>query len=100
MASILLDVISNEEGWTVELDLPEANVNYVLDEQQQSPCRCTFRLRSDPTTTYDGIVEKIADVAHINPTGKSMVRVTLTLKPDVRHGLSHRCDRHRSNSLR
>lgn len=77
----LLDVISREHGWTVELDLPEQNVNYVLEQQQA--CRCFFRLRSNPTKTYEGLVDQIADVAHLSPSGQSVVRLTVPIEADA-----------------
>jgi len=79
----LLDVNSIADGWTVELDLPEENVNYVLDQQRLHPCRCTFRLRSNPTKTHDGMIQEIAEVAHLNPQGKSVIRVTLPIQSDA-----------------
>jgi hypothetical protein len=77
----LLDVISGDHGWTVELDLPEQNVNYVLDQQQR--CRCSFRMRSNPTKTFEGVVVQIADVAHLNPAGQSVVRLTVPIETDL-----------------
>ncbi len=79
----LLDVISEQQGWTIELELPEQHVNYVLDAQRLHPCRCTFRLRSNPTKTYTGIIKAVSDVAHVNPLGQSMVRLTLPLKANA-----------------
>ncbi len=76
----LIDVISDSSGWMVELDLPEKNVNYVLDAQHVQPCRVTLRLRSNPTTTHEGYVDRIADVAHLDPLGQSIVRVTVPLE--------------------
>jgi hypothetical protein len=76
----LLDVISSDHGWTVELDLPEHHVNYVLDQPQR--CRCFFRMRSNPTKTYEGVVDRIADVAHLNPSGHSVVRLTVPIETD------------------
>ncbi|MDA7914808.1 HlyD family secretion protein [bacterium] len=75
----LLDVISESDGWTIELDLPEENVNYVLQQQQQAPCRCSFRLRSDPTRTYQGTITEIAGVANLSPMGKSVVPATFAM---------------------
>ncbi|MDB4749717.1 HlyD family secretion protein [Rubripirellula sp.] len=78
----LLDIISESGGWTIELDLPEENVNYVLKQQQQEPCNCSFRLRSDPTRTYQGTIAEIAGVANLGVTGKAVVPATFTLNAD------------------
>ncbi len=61
----LLDIISETDGWTIELDVPEQHVNYVLQQQQVMPCRCSFRLRSDPTRVYQGTINEIAGVANL-----------------------------------
>lgn len=72
----LLDVISESAGWTIELDLPEENINYVMKQQRQSPCRCSFRLRSDPTQDYYGEIAEIAGVANLGLDGQSIVTAT------------------------
>ncbi len=76
----LLDVISESAGWTVDLDIPEKNVNYVLRQQQEEECRCTFRLRSDPTKAYEGKIEEIAEVANVDATGHSIVPATFSME--------------------
>jgi multidrug resistance efflux pump len=78
----LLDVISEKDGWTIELDVPEQHVNYVLQQQQVMPCRCSFRLRSDPTRTYHGTINEIAGVANLEASGKSVVPATFALKSE------------------
>ena len=72
----LLDVISESAGWTIELELPEENINYVMKQQRQSPCRCSFRLRSDPTQDYYGEIAEIAGVANLGLDGQSIVTAT------------------------
>jgi hypothetical protein len=86
---LLLDVISSSDGWIIELDLPEKNVNYVLDAQRREPCRFTFRLRSNPTTIHEGSIEQIADVAHLSPQGRSIIRTTSRLGSDAPGELRH-----------
>ena len=86
----LLDVISESDGWTVDLDIPEKNVNYVLKQQQAKGCHCTFRLRSDPTKTYEGEIEQIAEIANLQATGQSIVHARFSMesgkKNDLRDG--------------
>lgn len=86
----LLDVISETDGWIIELDVPEKNVNYVMVAQHQQPCRFDFRLRSDPTRTHHGTIERLAGVAHLGPQGQSLVRGTSRLGSqapgEFRHG--------------
>ena len=78
----LLDVISEKDGWTIELDVPEQHVNYVLQQQQVMPCRCSFRLRSDPTRIYQGTINEIAGVANLEASGRSVVPATFALKAE------------------
>ena len=75
----LLDIISETDGWTIELDVPEQHVNYVLQQQQVMPCRCSFRLRSDPTRVYQGTINEIAEVANLQVSGGSVVSATFDL---------------------
>lgn len=76
----LLDVLSADRGWTVELDLPEQHINYVLD--QPEACRCVFRIRSNPTKIYEGVVNHVTATAQVNHQGKSIVRVTVPITED------------------
>lgn len=78
----LLDVLADDRCWTVELDIPEDNVNYVLGQQSHGSCFSSFRLRSDPTRTYEGEIHEIADVAHLDPAGDSVVRATIAIESD------------------
>ena len=83
----LVDVISDSDGWNLELDLPEKNINYVLDHQRTQACLCTFRLRSDPTIRHEGTIDHIAHVAHVDPTGQSVVRATVPLQSNSHNDL-------------
>lgn len=86
----LLDVVTPEAGWTVELDIPDQQMGYVLAAQNVAPCVCRVRLRSDATTTYTGTLEQIDEVAHLNSKGESVVRATMKLesaqRPAIRNG--------------
>jgi hypothetical protein len=82
----LLDVISDDGCWTVELDLPEKNVNYVLAQQRNQTCPCTFRLRSNPQATHHAAVGQIADVAQLDPLGQSIVKVAVPLRATTSDG--------------
>ncbi len=79
----LMDVVTPNAGWTVELDIPDKQMGYILAAQQRKPCVCRVRLRSDATTTYSGILEQIDNVAHLNAKGESVVRASLVLPKSV-----------------
>jgi len=76
----LVNVISVSAGWKVQLDIPDKNVGYLLDQQQQQPCAVSFRLRSDATVVHTGTIEKLSDVANVDPQGKSIVLATLSFQ--------------------
>ncbi|MFK8113998.1 MAG: hypothetical protein AB8B91_17480, partial [Rubripirellula sp.] len=93
----LLDVVSESKGWNVELLVPDENIQYVLDQQRNESCSVAFRLRSDAANVHDGAIESIADVAHVDSRGKSMVRAVVPLPSQstdkgsssvLRHGAS------------
>ncbi|NND97539.1 MAG: biotin/lipoyl-binding protein [Pirellulaceae bacterium] len=65
----LVDVIAPNEGWALELDIPEQNSQYVLRQQTVQPCRCEFRLRSGADIDYQATVERVSDVAMLSQNG-------------------------------
>lgn len=73
----LFDVVSEVDGWELELDVPDKNINYVLQQSAIQPCEVTFRMRSEPTQLHQSVITEVADVAHVNASGKSMVRATV-----------------------
>ncbi len=73
----LLDVVDDRGGWIVDLDLPEKNLNYVLTAQANQTGRCHMRLRSNPTEVFEGDIAEIADVAHLNSAGQSVIRLSV-----------------------
>jgi multidrug efflux pump subunit AcrA (membrane-fusion protein) len=75
----LVDVVSNADGWGLELDVPDAVVNYLLRKHRQTPCEVSFRVRSDPIQVHQGTVSEISEVAHVDARGRSMVRATVQL---------------------
>jgi Barrel-sandwich domain of CusB or HlyD membrane-fusion len=67
----LLDVTAESAGWILELEVPDKNVNYLLDQQNREPCEVTFRLRSDPARVHHAVISEIADVAHVHLNARS-----------------------------
>ncbi len=88
----LLDVVSTENGWIVDLEVADREIGYVLRPGDDTGQACEFRLRSDPTRVLVGQVIRIAEVAHLNATGDSVVRVTVPIEfdaaKDFRNGAS------------
>lgn len=72
----LVDVYSPKQGWSIELEIPDKNIGYVIAANKNAPCRCTFRLRANPDVVYDGTIDQIAEASQINASGRSVVRVT------------------------
>jgi hypothetical protein len=84
----LAEVVSTQSGWLIELDLPDQHSRYVLDQQDRQACRCTFRLSSGSQTVYEGTVQRIAKVAHLDPRGRSMIRLVVPYDPSGANGPS------------
>ncbi|QDT03160.1 HlyD family secretion protein [Rubripirellula lacrimiformis] len=69
----LLSVIAESEGWNAELDIPDQAIAYLPSHVDQ-PVQCTFKLRSDPTQTYQGTIADLSLTADLNAEAKSVVR--------------------------
>jgi len=75
----LLDVIAPESGWAVELDVPDADIGYLLDRRAGDNPIAGFHFRSHPERRLTGRVSAIDRVAQVNPRGESFVRVVVPL---------------------
>jgi len=86
----LMDVIDPEGGYQVELQLPDRLLGYLYDESPPSGRHVAIRLRSDPTETYTGVIEKVATTSQPNAMGESTVRISVQFLDDptgpLRHG--------------
>ncbi len=71
----LADVVSTQQGWRIELELPDRHAGYVLRKQESGPCHCRFTTMAGSDTVYESSVGEIADAAHVNRRGQSVVRV-------------------------
>ncbi len=78
----LLDVISKSDGWTVELDIPDVESQYVVDAQAAEPCLVTFRLRSNPDRPYPGQLQHISSTTQFDRSGRSVLHCTLAVAQD------------------
>ena len=87
----LLRVIDQKSGWEVELEIPDRHSGYVIGTKNDST-KCSYRLRSMPTKTHQGKIDRIDRAAHVNVTGQSVVRALMTVGSektgDFRHGAS------------
>ncbi len=72
----LFDIVSDVDGWIVELDIPDIEAQYVVDAQDDGPCEVSFRLRSGPESQYHGSLEKVSDVTQFDATGRPVVRAS------------------------
>lgn len=71
----LFRIIAADSGWDLNLELPDHLVGYLQEAQRSGEVACDFRLRSEPSQTYAGVVRRIANQADINADGRSVVRV-------------------------
>lgn len=77
VGQFLLNVVSETDGWKVQLNIPDENVGYLLAQQQTENCTVRFRLRSDATVVHESTIETIADSARVDQQGNSIVLATL-----------------------
>ncbi len=87
----LLDVFDPDRAFHVELQLPDRMSGYIVHDSEPSTDRpVAFRLRSDPTVTYWGLVRDVAATAQVNERGESTIRIRVdfTERPatPLRHG--------------
>ncbi len=88
VGQFLLNVVSETDGWTVQLNVPDQNVGYLIEHQQTDRCSVKFRLRSDATVVGESTIEYIADSTHVDASGNSVVLATMPFPTDA--GLSVR----------
>lgn len=90
VGQFILNVVSETDGWTVQLNVPDQHVGYLLEHQQTDRCSVRFRLRSDATIVGESTIEKIADSTHVDAFGNSVVLATMPFPtdagPNVRDG--------------
>lgn len=75
----LIDIVSDVDGWIAELDIPDAEAQYVTTQQAAEPCQVTLRLRSDPEKQYRGTLQHVSQATQFDSTGKPVVRATLPI---------------------
>lgn len=76
---LLLEVISNDEGWIAELEVPDAEIGYVQTAYAERPVDCSFRFRSNPNVSYAGQVSMIDTVSKLDSRGEPIVRVRVPI---------------------
>lgn len=81
----LLEIIDPSAGWIVELDIPDAQIGYLIKKDSAQP-PCSFRLLSSPTQVHHGLVDHIDRAAQLSETGQSIVRATIPISPDQASG--------------
>ena len=81
----LISVFAPDSGWTVDLDIPDGDIGYLIEANRSSPATCRLRLRSDPSRVFLGQVRHIENTSHLTTGGRSVVRANVHL-PDDRSG--------------
>ncbi|TWU54577.1 HlyD family secretion protein [Rubripirellula tenax] len=76
----LLSVISPADGWNAEIEIPDQSIAHVAGTQNKGPTRCSLKLRSDPTQTIAGSIDRVSGVADVNAAGKSVVRAIVSIE--------------------
>ena len=67
--------------WRIDLRVPDEHIGYVLAAQRTADAgiRVSFGLATDPGTTYEGRVTRVALASEITSEWQSTVRVTVRL---------------------
>ncbi|MCA9136627.1 MAG: HlyD family efflux transporter periplasmic adaptor subunit, partial [Planctomycetales bacterium] len=76
----LIRVVDPNDGYNVELDVPDQEVGYVLvslEREQHQPVVCRFRIRSEPETPRMGEVIGLGQTATLDPNGRLVVTATV-----------------------
>lgn len=85
----LFDVIDPEGAHHIELQLPDRMSGYVTSLSADTHHNVSLRLRSDPATTYQGIITKMASSTQQNTRGESSIRLTVDLTDSPSQPLRH-----------
>ncbi len=75
----LVDVAATDQGWTVQLDIPDHESRYVIERQTNQPCDVSMRLRSDPANEFSATVDRVAKTAMLSDTGKPIVHASASM---------------------
>lgn len=69
----LLQVFDPDEGWQLDLEVPDDVAGYILEAQRKAPCPVEFRVRSDPAKRYSATLTSIAQTTQVNADQKAVV---------------------------
>ena len=75
----LVDVAATDQGWTVQLDIPDHESGYVIDRQANQPCDVSMRLRSDPANEFSAKVDSVAKTAMLSDSRKPIVHASASI---------------------
>ena len=76
----ILEIVSPDQGWGIELEIPSNEAGYVIANQNEERCRCVIRLQSKAESIFESRIDEIANVATIAETGEPIVMARATLK--------------------
>ncbi|MDG2223275.1 MAG: HlyD family efflux transporter periplasmic adaptor subunit [Rubripirellula sp.] len=85
----LFDVIDPEGAHHIELQLPDRMSGYVTSLSTDANRNVAFRLRSDPTTTYQGVISEMSSSTQQNARGESSIRLNVDLTDSPTQPLRH-----------
>lgn len=85
----LFDVIDPQSAHHIELQLPDQMSGYITSLSANTHCNVSLRLRSDPATTYQGVITEMASSTQQNTRGESSIRLTVELTDSPRQPLRH-----------
>lgn len=75
----LIQVFRPEDGWQLELSIPDDSAGYVLAAQRKKPCKVDFRIRSDASKLYRSQLSSISQTTQVNAAQQAVVSAKVDL---------------------
>lgn len=82
----LFDILPSNETYHIELQIPDRLSGYLAETSDHT---VAFRLRSDPTVTYHGVIDHVAKTSHQNISGESFIRCKIDLTNQSTEAFRH-----------
>ena len=78
-----MQVFAPQDGWQLDLEIPDDVAGYILETQQKAPCSVEFRVRSDPSRHYVASLSSISSTTQVNATQKAVVFAKVHLPAEL-----------------
>ena len=79
----LLDIVSPEEGWEIQLDIPESDSGYVIAAYQKRTVECSLHLSSATENEFSNRLDSLDQATIIDRVGQPVLRGTVHVNDTV-----------------